>query len=178
MNILLREQRYKEQEEKELKEEEEKLAELRKDPYTEEIGECKKLIRYLGLFLDNSEENKQQDPTKTGNGEAQDEDYLKFTLSSLGSEVTRKRDNEDENIFGGEGGQGGKRRGKGKRRRRNRKRNRNTQDSAKKENDPYLPLHPQDKVVLFEKFKILEPSRKDQIDGTIKLLNEKIEYYK
>lgn len=99
------------------------MAELRKDPYTEEIGECKKLIRYLGLFLDNKEENKEQDPTKQDNDDAQDQAYIEFSLSSY-KEVTRKRDREDDNIFKGEEEDGGRRRGKGKRRRRNRKRNR------------------------------------------------------
>ena len=49
---------------------------------------------------------------------------------------------------------------------------------AEKKDTDLLALHPQDIVELFEKFSIMEPSRRGQIEGTLKQINEKIEYYK
>ena len=72
---LLAQERRRQAEEREQKEEEEKIAELRKDPYSEEIGQCKKLISYLGLFTDSQEETKAGGEGTT-NPEKQDQAYI------------------------------------------------------------------------------------------------------
>jgi len=60
------------------------------------------------------------------------------------------------------------RRGKGKRRRRNKRRRKGNQSQAVKKDTDFLPMHPTDKVELFEKFGINEPNKRGEIADTVK----------
>jgi hypothetical protein len=176
---LVRNERRRLAIEKEIKEEQERIEELRKDPYSIDIQEIEGLIGYLRLFTTKKgEEGKTTENAEQEDGVTEDKEYTDSLYSNT-SEVVTKRNRAQFSGIGGQTSMQEEEPRSGKRGRRKRRRNRqNKRQQENKASETMLPMHPQNKVELFEKFKILEPSRFDQVENTIKQLEEKIDYFK
>lgn len=152
----------REAEEQALIEEEQKLANI--DPYKEEADLCQLLIDYCKKLM--PQEAKGDQPKEQTAEEKKDIEAILATGDYKKEKVTLFTKTQEDlfNVGGAKGGKGKKGKGKGKKEEAN-------------ANKPESLNHKFDVLGFFESLKVAPPMFTSKLEGTIKILQEKKEYF-